>query len=136
MSRHIIDPTFFYDAIDMYSFNYDAYIVRNIERDEYGRQKSTFDKVKVRGSMQTQGANLSQSKTGNTVSNRFKFYYKSKYRLNIGDFMIYDNKLLHIVDSQPYNEYGVRECALEMAQLNEHRDLAEFIKLQTGDIRI
>lgn len=135
MSRHIIDPTFFDDAIDEYSFEYEAYIVSNIEPNEYGMQKATFDKVKVRGSLQTQGSTLSQNAKGNVVSNRFKFYYKSKYRLNIGDFMTYDNKLLHVINSQPYNEYGVRECTLEMTQLNEHRDLAEFIHLQTGDVR-
>ena len=135
MSRHVINPTFFYDAIDLYSFEYDAYIVKNVQRDAYGMQKSLFDKVHIRGSLQTQGSKLNQSKKGNTVSNTFKFYYKSKYRLNIGDFMMYENKLLHVIDSQPYNEYGVRECTLEMTQLNEHRDLAEFIHLQTGDVR-
>lgn len=135
MSRHIIDPTFFDDAIDLYSFEYEAYIASNVVRDEYGFERTTFDKVMIRGSLQTQGSRLTQNKSGNIVNNSFKFYYKSEYRLNIGDFIFYDNKLLHVIDSQTYNEYGVRECSLQMTQLNEHRDLAEFIHLQTGDIR-
>lgn len=136
MRRHIIDPKFFDDAIDMYAFKYVAYIVRDVKRDQYGMQKSTFDKVIVKGSLQSQGARSNKSKTGNTVSHEYRFYHSSKYRLNIGDFIIYDDKLLLINDSQPYKEYGVMECTLEMAQLNEHRDLAEFIHLQTGDVRI
>ncbi len=136
MNNHIIDPTFFFDAIDMYSFDYIAYIVKGVTRDDYGMQRSEYSKVKVRGSLQTQGSRLSQSKTGNVVSNTFKFYHKGTYSLNIGDFIIYNDKLLHIIDITSYAEYGVSECTLEMTQLNEHRDLAEFIHLQTGDKRI
>lgn len=136
MSNHVIDPTFFSDAIEMYAFDYIAYIVKDVIRDEYGMQKSAYDKVNIRGSLQTQGVKLNQKKSGNTTSNSFMFYCKSSYRLNIGDFMIWEGKLLHVIDMQPYHEYGVRECTLEMTQLNEHRNLAEFIHLQTGDVRI
>jgi hypothetical protein len=136
MNNHVIDPAFFLDAIDMYAFNYIGYIVKDVIRDEYGMQKSSYDKVNIRGSLQTQGVSLNQKKSGNIASNKFKFYSSSSYRLNIGDFIIWEGKLLHVTDMQPYHEYGVRECVLEMTQLNEHRDLAEFIHLQTGDIRI
>ncbi len=136
MGNHVINPSFFNDVLETYSFEYDAYVVANINPDEYGMQKATFDNVKVVGSLQNQGTRLSQKSSGNTVSTTFKFYSKSIYRLNIGDFIMYEGKLLHVTDVNPYDEYGVRECTLEMTQLNEHRDLAEFIKLQTGDLRI
>lgn len=131
--NHIIDPTFFYDAIEMYSFDYDAYIVVNVIRDEYGMQKSQFSKVTIRGSLQTQGLFLNQRSSGNTVSNQFKFYCKSLYRLQIGDFIQYGDKLLHVTNMVPYDEYGVREATLEMTQLNEHQDLLEYIKFITGE---
>ncbi len=133
MRHHVIDPTFFLDAISMYGTNYDAYLVSGVEMNEYGMQKSKFEKVEVFGSLQTQGTRLIQKTSGNVVSNQFKFYCSSLYRLRIGDFIVHGANLLHVIDMQPYDEYGVRECTLEMTQLNEHQDLHEFIRFLNGD---
>lgn len=133
MRHHIIDPAFFLDVISMYGTNYTAYLVSGVEINEYGMQKSKFEKVEVFGSLQSQGSRLIQKTTGNTVSSQFKFYCKSLYRLKIGDFMIQGSNLLHVIEVQSYDEYGVRECTLEMTQLNEHRDLHEFIRFLNGD---
>lgn len=133
MRHRVIDPTFFFDAISMYGTNYDAYLVSGVEMNEYGMQKSKFEKVEVFGSLQTQGTRLIQKTSGNVVSNQFKFYCSSLYRLRIGDFMAHGTNLLHVIDMQPYDEYGVRECTLEMTQLNEHQDLHEFIRFLNGD---
>lgn len=133
MRHHVIDPSFFLDAISMYGTNYNAYLVSGVEMNEYGMQKSKFENVEVFGSLQTQGTRLTQKTSGNIVSNQFKFYCKSLYRLRIGDFMVQGANLLHVIDMQPYDEYGVRECTLEMTQLNEHQDLHEFVRFLNGD---
>ena len=133
MRHHVIDPAFFLDVISMYGTNYVAYLVSGVETNEYGMQKSKFEKIDVYGSLQTQGTRLTQKTSGNVVSNQFKFYCESVYRIRIGDFMVHGTNLLHVIDMQPYDEYGVRECTLEMTQLNEHQDLQEFVRFLTGD---
>lgn len=136
MIHHVIDPNFFDDIINMYGTNYDIYVVTNVIRNEYGMQKSNFEKLTIFGSLQPQGTKLSQKTSGNIVSEQYKFYCKSLYRIRIGDFIVYDSKLLHITNVFHYDEYGVRECDLEVTQLNEHQDLSEFIQFLTGDEQV
>jgi len=131
--NHIIDPTYFNDLINMFGFNYDAYIVVGIERDDYGIQKSKFNKMNIFGSLQTQGLRKVQRNDGNYTVESYKFYCSSLYRLNEGDFIQYQNKLLHITAVFSYDEYGVREVDLERTQLDNHRDLQEFVKFISGD---
>lgn len=133
MNHHIVDPSFFKDVILMYGTLFDAYFVSGVIVDEFGMQKSKFEKLEIEGSLQTQGTKLVQRSSGNVRRHMFEFYCMSKYRLRIGDFIVYDSKLLHITDMQSFDEYGVRKCDLEMTQLNEHQDLQEFIRTLTGD---
>lgn len=134
--NHVIDPTFFYDALALFAFSYDAYIVTGRTTDEYGHQRSTFEKVEVVGSLQSQGLNLTQSKSGNTQSWQYNFYCKSSYRLNKGDFIVYQGKLLMVTNVQDFDEWGVRSMECQLTTLAAQRDLAEFIKFQTGEATI
>ena len=87
--NHLIDPSYFYDAIEEFAFDYDIYVKTGEVQDEYFRAKMTFEKKTIRGSLQTQGLSLNQTKTGNTQTNEYNFYCKSLYRINIGDFIFY-----------------------------------------------
>lgn len=134
--NHVIDPTFFNDAINEFAFEYDAYIVKDKIIDDYGRIVSKFEKQKVVGSLQSSGKRLNQTKTGNTESWSYNFYCKSMYRLDIGDFIYYNDKWLHVIAINDYDEWGVRSCTLNMVQLSSYKDLQEFVKYQQGDIII
>lgn len=134
--NHVVDPTFFYDAIEQFAFDYDAYIVDSIEPDDYGRLTYHFSKKTIRGSLQSQGNRLSQSRQGNTNSMQYEFYCKSLYRINIGDFINYKEKWLHVDEVHDFDEWGVRWVKLTMVDLTAYKDLEEYVKYINGEILV
>lgn len=133
MQNHVIDPTYFYDCIEEFSFNYNIYVVEKKEIDASGNDKRTYSKNLIRGSLQSQGVELRQSKDGNTKEMRYNFYCKSLYRIDIGDIIEYKNRYLRVESVKDFDEYGVRECSLLMVQLTKYRDLADYIKYLQGE---
>lgn len=131
--NHLIDPHFFYDAIEEFAFDYDIYVQVDETTDEYYRKKYIFEKRTIRGSLQTQGLSLNLSKDGNTITNEYDFYCKSLYRINIGDFIFYKNTWLHCNSVHEYDEWGVREAHLTMVQLSAYKDLEEYVKYINGE---
>ena len=133
MQNHVIDPTCFYDCIEEFSFDYNIYVVEKKEIDASGNVKRTYSKNVIRGSLQSQGVELRQSKDGNTKEMRYNFYCKSLYRIDIGDIIEYKNRYLRVESVKDFDEYGVRECSLRMVQLTKYRDLADYIKYLQGE---
>lgn len=132
--NHLIDPSYFYDAIEQFAFDYDIFILTAETTDEFYRKKYSYEKKTIRGSLQTQGLSLSQSKTGSIQTNEYNFYCKSLYRISIGDFIFYKGQWLHVDSVHEYDEWGVREAHLTMVQLSSYRDLEEYVKYINGDI--
>ena len=133
MQNHVIDPTYFYDCVEEFSFDYNIYVVEKKEIDASGNVKRTYSKNVIRGSLQSQGVELRQSKDGNTKEMRYNFYCKSLYRIDIGDIIEYKNRYLRVESVKDFDEYGVRECSLRMVQLTKYRDLADYIKYLEGE---
>lgn len=133
MQNHVIDPTYFYDCVEEFSFDYNIYVVEKKEIDASGNVKRTYSKNVIRGSLQSQGVELRQSKDGNTKEMRYNFYCKSLYRIDIGDIIEYKNRYLRVESVKDFDEYGVRECSLRMVQLTKYRDLADYIKYLQGE---
>ena len=131
--NHIVDPTYFYDAINLFEFEYKCYVLSDKRIDEYGRTKSYYDTKYILGSLQSGGTSLEQRQAGNIQKLTYDFYCKSLYRINIGDVIYYRNNYLRCVSVQDYDEYGVRSAHLEMIQLSAYRDLEEYIKFEKGD---
>lgn len=131
-TNHLVDPTYFYDAIEEFAFNYTIFVVEKDRVDEYGNTKLQYRKQKIRGSLQVQQKSERQSKDGNTYEVRYKFYCKSLYRIDIGDIVEYNGDYLRVNDVHPYDEYGVREASLEMIQLAAYRDFADYLKYIEG----
>ena len=131
--NHVIDPTFFYDAIEEFAFNYDWYVVGKNGVDAYGNTTNTYTQKVIRGSLQTQGARVRRSKSGNTTDLNYKFYCKSLYRINQGDVIKYKDNYLLVNDVHEYDEYGVREAGLTMMKLTEYRDFSDAVKYLNGD---
>ena len=134
--NHLVDPTYFYDAIEEFSFNFTIYTVTNKTIDDYGNVKYTYDNAIVRGSLQSDGTRLVQSQEGNTTVVKYRFYCKSLYRINIGDIIEYKNKYLRVDFVQDYDEYGVRNCELTMIQLTAYRDLRDYIRYLNGEVLV
>lgn len=131
--NHVIDPTFFYDAIEEFAFNYIIHVVTDENTiDEYGKTHVTYKKQTIRGSLQDDGVTEVKSKTGNTRVEKYRFYCKSLYRINIGDIIEYKNKYLRVNFVHEYDEYGVREVALQSIKLTAYRDFADYIKYLKG----
>lgn len=130
--NHVIDPTYFYDAIEEFSFNYTLYVVTGKTINAAGKTVTTYTTKTVRGSLQSKGKHLSQSIEGNTVTIDYDFYCKSLYRIDIGDIMVYKNNYLMVDSVQDYDEYGVRSCTLQQIQLTAYRDLADYIAYLEG----
>lgn len=130
--NHVVDPTFFYDAIEEFAFDYDIYVVGKNDVDEYGKTTLSYSKQPIRGSLQIQEKSLRQSKSGNTVQVEYMFYCKSLYRIDIGDIIEYDGNFLRCDRVHAYDEYGVREAHLVMIQLAAYRDFADYIKFIRG----
>lgn len=132
--NHVIDPTFFYDVIEEFSFDYDIYVLEeNDEPDEYGRIINKYNKDIIRGSLQTQGITEIQSKDGNKQDLTYDFYCKSLYKINIGDIIEYEGNFLRVNFVKNYDEYGVREARLKMINLAAYRDFADYIKYLKGE---
>lgn len=137
MQNHVIDPTYFYDAIEEFSFNFKLYVLTGKTRDlDTGKTKSTYTTEIVRGSLQSQGQRLNQTNDGNTVTVQYNFYCKSFYRISIGDILEYKNLYLRVDSVQDYDEYGCRQCSMSMIQLTAYRDLADYIKYQQGEVLV
>lgn len=132
--NHVIDPTYFYDAIEEFSFNYVIHVVTDDDAiDDYGRRHVAYKQQSIRGSLQTDGVRESQSKSGNTQNMKYRFYCKSLYRINIGDIIEYKGDYLRCNFVHEYDEYGVREAELSMIQLTAYRDFADYIKYIKGE---
>lgn len=131
--NHLIDPTYFYDCVEEFSFNYPIYVLSNISYDAHGKQVATYEKNIIRGSLQDQGIRVTQEKGGNVKTNQFRFYCKSLYRINIGDVICYHNNYLRVNEVKTYDEYGVRSCTLEMIKLSNYRDLQAYINFLNGE---
>lgn len=133
MQNHVIDPTFFYEAIEEFAFNYDWYVVKGLTLDDYGRRITQFDKQTIRGSLQSKGTSLNLKSSGNTETMKYMFYCKSLYRINVGDFIFYKNRWLHVDRVEDYDEWGVRNASLTMVNLNNYKDLKEYLDYLNGD---
>lgn len=134
--NHVIDPTYFYDAILEFAFDYDWYVVKKYDTDDLGRRVARFDKQVINGSLQPQTGSITFSKTGNTDNLKYKFYCKSLYRIGKGDFIHYKDRYLLVDDWQDYDEWGVREVSLTMINLNDHKDFKEYLKYLNGEITV
>lgn len=133
LRNHVVDPTFFYDVIEEFAFDYKIFIVnKSDEPDDYGNTKLSYHEEDIRGSLQIQEKRLSQSKSGNTHSVEYMFYCKSLYRIDIGDIIEYEGNYLYCDRTHPYDEYGVREAHLTMIQLANYRDFADYLKYKRG----
>lgn len=130
--NHVIDPSFFYDAIEQFAFDYDIYVVVGETFDDYGNKITQFEKQTIRGSLQTNGLKIHRSKHGNRQEMTYDFYCKSLYRIEIGDFINYKNKWLYVNGVHEYDEYGVRSATLQMIELANYRDLQAYIKYLEG----
>ena len=134
--NHVIDPTYFFDAIEEFRFTYDWYVNSGKTLDDYGRMINSYTKQDINGSLQPEGVRIVQKNEGNIEQMEYKFYCKSLYRISIGDFINYKNKWLWVTEVQDYDEWGVRECTLSQTDLNLHKDLLEYYKYLNGDIII
>lgn len=133
--NHIIDPTYFYDAIDMFAFNYTIYRKNAVDEiDEYGRAKISYKKDIISGSFQTQGNDKSRKASGNTDSELVNFYCKSIYRIHKDDIVERYGNYYIVNGIHNYDEWGVREATLSMINISQNRDFSEWLKFQTGGI--
>ena len=132
LQNHVIDPTFFYDAIEQFAFNYDWYVVNDTGLDDLGRRVYKFEKNIIRGSLQPASGSLNLSTSGNTLNLEYNFYCKSLYRIKDGDFIFYKNRFLHCDGWHDYDEWGVREAHLKMVNLNDYHDFKEYLSYLNG----
>ena len=130
--NHVIDPTYFYDAIEEFSFDYVIFIASKKELDARGRRIISYDKQTIRGSLQSQGKIFEQSKAGNMTTMRYDFYCKSLYRIDIDDVIYYKGNFLMCDSVHDYDEYGVRSATLRLVKLTAYRDLADYVKYLEG----
>lgn len=132
--NHVNDPSYFYDAIEMFSFDYTIFVLtsKNV-LDDYGRRIEEYTHHTIRGSLQSQGTSVNRSKSGNIQSRTYNFYCKSLYRIDIGDIIKYNHNYLICVNVQDYDEWGVREATLEMTDLASHRNLADYVNFLEGE---
>ena len=132
--NHLVDPTYFWDAIEEFTFSYEIYTVKNEnEVDEYGNTTLQYNQSIIQGSLQSDGKYLQQEKSGNKEKLSYRFYCKSIYRIDIGDIIKYKNNYLRVNFVQDLDEYGVREAKLNMIQLSAYRDFADYIKYINGE---
>ena len=130
--NHVIDPTYFFDAILEFAFWYDWYPLKGYDVDEMKRRVAKFDHLKIEGSLQPQTGSINFRREGNTTNLTYKFYCKSLYRIDKGDFIFYKNRYLHVDEMQDYDEWGVREVSLTMVNLTDYRDFQEYLKYLEG----
>lgn len=130
--NHVVDPTYFYEAIEWFAFDYDWYPIVSSNLDDLGRRINTFKKTTIRGSLQPRESTLNLSTSGNTESLKYDFYCKSLYRIDKGDFIFYKNRWLHVDGVHDYDEWGVREATLTMVNLNDYHDFQEYLAYLNG----
>lgn len=132
--NHVIDPTYFFDAIEEFSFNFRLFVkVGQTEPDDYGRIRSTYNMQTIRGSLQPTGKRINRNKAGNTETKGYNFYCKALYRIDIGDILEYKDNYYICVQSQDYDEYGVRSAEFSMIELTSYRDFADYLKYLKGE---
>ena len=132
--NHVIDPTYFYDAIEEFAFNFEWYPLKGTAINELGKRSYTYDNQTIRGSLQSQGTNLRQSVDLNTEDMQYRFYCKSLYRISIGDFIKYKDRYLRVSAVRDYDEYGVRSCTLQMVNLVNYKDFQLYLKYLEGQV--
>lgn len=132
--NHVIDPTYFYDAIAQFAFNYTIYHTTGLTIDAEGKQSYSYESATINGSLQSQGHRRNISKKGNIDTWEYNFYCKSLYRIDIGDIIEYKGKYLYVDSITDYDEWGVREAHAQMVELAAIKDFAEWLKYQRGDI--
>lgn len=134
--NHLVDPTFFYDAINFFAFDYDWYVSTGETIDDYGRKERKFNHITINGSLQSQGTQLEQSIDLNTEQMGYRFYCKSLYRINVGDFMFYKERWLHVESVRDYDEWGVRSATLKMVNLNNYQDFVDYLRYLNGETTV
>lgn len=131
--NHVIDPTYFYDAIEEFSFDYDIFVNIGKRVDEMGRRVLQYELQTIRGSLQSDGKLMHRDKSGNTVEHNYRFYCKSLYRINVNDIIKYKENYYIVNEVNDYDEYGVRNAKLALIQLTAYRDLADYVKYLEGE---
>lgn len=132
--NHVIDPTFFWDAIQMIGeFEYDVYVFVEHDKDEDYKVTKTYNKTTIKGSLQSQGNKVIKEVTGNKTEHIYEFYCRSLYRINNGDFIEYKGKLLLVYETHDFDEYGVRWAALKEVNLYEYQDLQDYMAYLEGE---
>lgn len=134
--NHVIDPTYFFDAILEFAFDYDWYVMTGYDTDAMKRRIAKFDHQIINGSLQPQRSSIDFKQTGNTHTLKYNFYCKSLYRINLGDFIKYKDRYLHVDELQEYDEWGIRRVGLTMINLTDYRDFEAYIKYLNGDISV
>ena len=131
--NHVVDPTYFYEAIEQFSFDFDWYPIKDTEIDELGKRVLKYGKETIRGSLQSKGTRLNQNVNRNSEDMQYEFYCKSVYRISIGDFIFYKNRWLRVFTVNDFDEYGVRSAVLQMVELNNYKDFKEYLKYLRGE---
>ena len=134
--NHVVDPTYFYEAIEQFSFDFDWYPIKDTEIDELGKRVLKYGKETIRGSLQSKGTRLNQNVNRNSEDMQYEFYCKSLYRISIGDFIFYKNRWLRVFTVNDFDEYGVRSAVLQMVELNNYKDFKEYLKYLRGETRV
>lgn len=131
--NHVIDPTFFWDAIEEFSFDYDIFVCIGKKINNVGKYVLQYEKQTIRGSLQSQGSRIIRSKDGSTTEKVYNFYCKSLYRIKKNDVINYKNDYYIVNFVKDYDEYGVRSAELSLIKLTQYNDLADYIKYLKGE---
>ena len=79
MPNRLVDPTWFFDAIDEFEFAYDWYANNGYSIDDMGRRVLTYSKQVIRGSLQPQRSSKKYDfQNGNTTDFPYEFYCKGR----------------------------------------------------------
>lgn len=131
--NHLIDPTYFYDAIEEFAFDYDIYVCTGKTVNDLGKRVLTYELKTIRGSLQSTGNQISRDKTGSTNDKGYNFYCKSLYRIDINDVIAYKDNYYIVNSVHDYDEWGVRDASLSLINLTTYRDLAAYVKYINGE---
>lgn len=131
--NHVIDPSYFDDAIAQFAFQYDWYPIKGTAIDYLGKRTFTYEHKSIVGSLQSQGTSINQSVDLNTEQMNYRFFCKSLYRISIGDFIAYKDRWLRVQSVRDFDEWGVRSATLQMVNLNNYKDFQEYLKYLEGD---
>lgn len=131
--NHVIDPTYFWDAVEEFSFDYDIYVVVGKKTNSIGKRVLQYQLQTIRGSLQSQGSRINRSLEGSTTEKEYNFYCKSLYRIKKNDVIAYKNDYYIVNGIKDYDEYGVRSANLSLIKLKQYDDLAEYIKYLKGE---